>query len=617
MGIQYINARRFKFAVIAGAENVISNHQHLNDINVFPVPDGDTGSNMAATLSSISSGTMNHDAPGLPSLMATIADSAMNGARGNSGAILAQFFQSLAVTFSEHTRITLQHFSDSVGHAAADTRSAIANPVEGTIITVIDDWANWIKKHWHKVENFESLFAHSLVEANRSLMATRDKLEVLKKANVVDAGAQGFVNFIEGVNNHLQSPDSLRLSAKKHSKKTSQAALQPHANSKATLDDEDIKFSAHATHSGEIDYQFCTECLVHGDNLDLTLVREELKAWGDSLVVVGNDHKIKLHIHTNDPDLVFAALRNHGEILATKADDMWAQYRACIGVHASKEIAIITDSSVSLPQEFIAKHNIIIVPLQIIINNKAYLDRVNLPLDKFLSELVIPNNHVTTSQPAPKDYRVAFEKAMRQAKSAIGIFLSSEISGTLRGAQTAKNNFSDLPIEVINSKDIAAGIGLIIETASKYILAGSNIETIRNKVANVISTTKTFTAPKTVRYLIKGGRISKVKGNIATALKLLPIISTHDDGTMDKIATSFGYRLTLRRMLKEAMRHAKTLRNPRFMITHADAELAANNIAECLEKAFQIEKVRIIKASPMVITHCGPGAVSISVAETF
>jgi len=614
MGTEYLTGKGLQKAILVGSRKVIDNTEELNKINVFPVPDGDTGSNMASTFESISQAALKDDGkdPGLDTVSNRVADSALNGARGNSGAILAQFFQGLAQGFDTKTKVGIKHFSQVVSHAVTSTRDAIANPVEGTIITVMHDWAHWIKQHYHKHPDFESLMQRSLEVAKKSLKETPDKLEVLAKANVVDAGAQGFVNFLQGVVDFIEDPKA-SLATLENIKKT----IQEHKTKKPITaegyNDIDIDLSPAASHSGDIEYQYCTECIIHGDGIDLAAVKKQLTTWGNSMVVVGNPHKLKLHIHTNAPNRIFNLMSDHGEILETKADDMWAQYRANIGWHINKDIALMTDTTCAIPQDIIAKYNITLIPLQIIIDNKPYIDRINITKSEFYSALKDPQKTVATSQPSPIDYRKTFEKAARRHHQAIGIFVSNNLSGTYHSACAMADQFKDFPTHLYNSNNVSGGLGLIVEAAAEAIHARKSMDEIDQTIKTAIENCVTYAAPAMLDYLIKGGRLSAKTGRIAKVLGLLPIIKIDSEGRANKDGIGFGQAMNRKKIIKLICKCAAAYKDPRFSITHADAPENANKYAKAIREKFPNAVIHVLHGSPSLATHSGPSTLSISV----
>ncbi|MBC8499365.1 MAG: DAK2 domain-containing protein, partial [Candidatus Atribacteria bacterium] len=355
--IKYLNGIRFKRFILNSAQRINQMEQYLNDINVFPVADGDTGTNMVATMSSIVKGVKKCKESSFTRISSVIADSALIGARGNSGAILAQFFQGLAEATKDKVRLSTETFAQAATKAAEQARNAISNPQEGTIITVMKDWADHLVEHAPQTPDFVELFKKSLSIAKDSLAKTPEKLLILKKAGVVDAGAQGFVNILEGIVNFIECGKIRSLKAIASSARKIKGFNQERDNT-------------------EINFQFCTECLIEGVEMDREEISQKLSHLGDSLVVAGSENKVHIHIHTDRPEDVFTELSEFGNIVKTKVDDMQKQHtKVKFDTHA-KSIGLVTDSTCDLPPELIKKYNIQIVPIVIQVGKKSYLDQV-------------------------------------------------------------------------------------------------------------------------------------------------------------------------------------------------------------------------------------------------
>ena len=192
-----MDGRNLYYTFIAGAKKVIENQVELNKINVFPVSDGDTGTNLASTIRSVIESIRPHRSYKI--MADRIAEATIMNARGNSGIIFAQFFYGLSNETGEHKSITLKQFAESIKNSVRYIYEAVANPVEGTMLTVIKDWADYIYGSWHKFSDFNNLLVSSYEILKSSLVQTRSKLEILARNNVVDAGAKGFVLFVEGI----------------------------------------------------------------------------------------------------------------------------------------------------------------------------------------------------------------------------------------------------------------------------------------------------------------------------------------------------------------------------------------------------------------------------------
>lgn len=202
MKISYLDGPRLYYAFMVGGNEVIKDQKYLNKINVFPVPDSDTGTNLASTMRSIAEGAVPN--PSFYKTVHSIADMALSGARGNSGIIFAQFLYGISEEIKNVNRISTSSFGEIVKKAVQYAYRSVVSPVEGTMLTVMKDWAEAVYQQRTKKQDFVELLSYSLQVTKKSLIETRYKLPVLTKAGVVDAGAKGFVDFLEGITNFIK-----------------------------------------------------------------------------------------------------------------------------------------------------------------------------------------------------------------------------------------------------------------------------------------------------------------------------------------------------------------------------------------------------------------------------
>ena len=239
-----IDGNNWYYGFLSGAKKIIENQKHINKINVFPVPDGDTGTNLASTLRSIIDNTTPHQ--NCDRAAESIADAALVGARGNSGIIFAQFLYGISNGMKDKEKIDVSTFAEIMLDSVKYAYDAIANPVEGTMITVIKAWAEFLYFIKDSAEDFIKFLIAGLEKAKEALIKTTSQLKVLAKMNVVDAGAQGFVMFLEGMLEFLIS------------------GIKADMGSLVVEADETMEDVPH----DEITFRYCTEALFSGEKLD-------------------------------------------------------------------------------------------------------------------------------------------------------------------------------------------------------------------------------------------------------------------------------------------------------------------------------------------------------------
>jgi len=593
--IKYLNGIRFKRFIINSAQRINQMEQYLNDINVFPVADGDTGTNMAATMNSIVKGIKKCKESSFTRISSIIADSALTGARGNSGAILAQFFQGLAEATKGKVRLSTETFAQAATKAADQARKAISHPQEGTIITVMKDWANHLAEHAPHTPDFVELFNKSLSKAKDSLAKTPDKLLILKKSGVVDAGAQGFVNILEGIVNFIE-----------YGKIKSLKAITSTTNKIRS-------FNLDKVDSG-INFQFCTECLLEGNDLDLETIKQKVTFLGDSLIIAGSKNKAHIHIHTDKPEGVFAELSGFGTIVKTKVDDMQKQHTKIKLGTQTKSIGLVTDSTCDLPPEIIKKYNIQIVPVVIQVGERSYLDQVDITPKDFIQILETSNEKLSTSQPSPALFKKVYDKVTQRYKSIISLHISEKLSGTIQGARMGcKDMEYSNKIHIVDSKTSSVALGLLVDEAAQLIQEKFKLEEIINRLKIAVDNVKIFISIPTLKYLIRSGRLSKTKGLLGTLLNLKPILTVNSDGNIVEAAKVIGQKRVVHKTLDLAIKFAKSVKNPRFGITHVSAPELAQWYGYKIRNVFNSSKVIITEASPALSVHIGIGGAAIAV----
>lgn len=591
MTAQYMDSEKLYFAFLAGAREVIKQKNALNKINVFPVADGDTGTNLAFTMHAIiEEASVQNSAK---KTMETIADAALMGARGNSGIIFAQFINGLYMGIEDKEEISIRGFSHSVTNAVSYAHKAISNPVEGTMITVMRDWANSLDKLKDKATDFPEVLSTSMTIALQSLKETPNKLKILKDASVVDSGAKGFIHFLEGFGEFIQTGGSVESPV---------VELQNiiHMESTHTHDDQDLQ------------HRYCTEALVKGDNLDLDQIRLDLNDMGDSLIVAGNEHKVRIHIHTNTPADLFHRLKKFGHIIQQKADDMKRQYEAS---YARKhKIALVTDSIADLPKDLMDKHQIHMIPLNLIVGESSYLDKLTISPSYLYEVMDNSNLYPTSSQPTGKAAEDFLNFVSTNYESIIVVTVSKQMSGTFETITKAaqKVQKAGKKIAVIDSMANSAAQGLILLQAAESIEAGNSFEEVVSQTEKAVRNTKIFVHVKTLKYMVRSGRISKVTGLAGKLLNLKPVVSIDENGQGIILGKSLSDSSSKKKMQALVKQIAQTKNVTGYSIVHADAEEQAGQYAKVFSSFLGKEPTYITNISSIVAMNAGVGCVAIA-----
>jgi len=589
MKISYLDGPRLYNAFLVGGNEVIKDQKYLNKINVFPVPDSDTGTNLASTMRSIAEGAVPN--PSVHKTLHSIADTALSGAQGNSGMIFAQFLHGISKEIKKVKRISTSSFGETVKKAVQHAYRSVVSPVEGTMLTVMKDWAEAVYQKRTHMRDFVDLLSYSLQVTKKSLIETRNKLPVLAKAGVVDAGAKGFVDFLEGITNFIKKGKLKKIP-------------KPLA-----LWKEDEGFHVHKDKDA-IEQRYCTEALLVGKGMNLDKLREETIPFGSSAILAGSEEKVRIHIHTDHPADLFYRLKDYGTIAQLKADDMQKQYEA--SYERKSKIALVTDSVCDLPQEIIDEYQIHVIPFNLSFGESLFLDKITITPDQFYTLLKIHKEHPKTSQPLLKTVQNLFSFLATHYESIIVVNISDKLSGAHKLSQEASSIVQNKKISVINSRHLSVSLGLVVLRVAEEIDQGKPHDEIVKLAEEWILKTKIFVDIQTLKYMVRGGRVSPMKGLIAKILNLKPIVSLDSEGKGVASGKSFSRRGNMKkitRMIKD-MTDKEKLWN--YAIVHAQNLERAEMYAEKIKESIHRNPAYIVDISPVIGVHNGIGAVGIA-----
>ncbi|MGY8751227.1 MAG: DegV family protein [Fidelibacterota bacterium] len=580
MSIKYIDGIRLYRSLLAGLRRVVSRQEYLNKINVFPVPDGDTGTNMAYTLTSIEERIQNNAYSDIKKMSMAIADSALDGARGNSGAILAQFFVGFADGIKDVKKINTDEFSQAISHAKNYSYDALTKPREGTILSVIRSWSESLESSSKKSNDFLTILSSGLINAQKALEKTPQQLEVLAKAGVLDAGAQGFVDMLSGIQEFVELGSITE---------TDLTIIESFEKEVITTTNEK--------------YQYCTECIILGENIPRRLLKERLMDLGDSIVLAGTKIKAKVHIHSDEPHKVFTLCKEYGSIQGEKTDDMIKQQADAHSSHSST--AIIVDSGCDLPEEIIDTMNIHVIPVRLNFGNTHYVDKVSLTSDEFWKELKTNPNHPQTSQPSPGDFRRQYQFLSSHYESAISIHLPEALSGTYQSAITAAKSLSTFSVNILDSFSGTIGTGLIAMRTAEAIAKGKNINEVKIIAKQAIENTQLYVGLDNLDNIVKGGRISPTVQKIANFFKINPYLAFKKDG-LKPVGISFGNNDKANKFRKFVENKIPKNKKVRIGISHAQMNIFVENWIKSLINRFGENNVITTDIGPALGVHTGP-----------
>ena len=579
----------------SGAMEVGTQKKYLNSINVFPIADGDTGTNLFTTLRAMVDNSVRIQS--FASMIRNISESGLAYARGNSGIIFASYVNGLAINGASYEAVGLKEFSQ-IAHKAVDhLYQSIENPTEGTMISVIRDWASFQAQNHERFETFQELLTAAYHHAIESLNRTTTQLEILSKHRVVDSGAAGFVRFLDGINRVLSGGNK----------------VQEHEPSLIPMEPLEIQVEESQTHT------YCTEVYLEFTGLDIAIRPEErnaelkklLQPYGDSLIVSTVGRRTRVHIHTDHPASVVHALKPYGTLLEQKADNMSIQNS--VRSQRKHPIGILTDSIADLPEEWKVQEQIHTLPLGLLMEDTVYLDKTTITLEQLFPAIEKAENYPTSSQPEPARIRAMLESLMEVYDSLIVIAVSSNLSGTYQAIQqeAKKIQVEGKPITVIDSKLNSGAQGLMVKMAADFRKEGYSHSEIVERILGLIPQTKIYVCLDTIEYAVRGGRVSNTVGAIGMKLGLRPIMTLDGTGQGATFGMAFSRKGITKKILHLIEKTQKRDGIASYSIVHANNPELAEEYRLKLRDITGLEPAFLSEISSIVAINSGPGSIAV------
>ena len=521
----------------------------------------------------------------LPRVTEAMAQASVRGARGNSGMMLSQFLLGFQEGLGTSLRATTADLARAIRTGFERLQASLDEPVEGTILTVAREAAD--EAGLAKDEPDLRVFMVRLVNrAEAALQRTPDLLAALKAAGVVDAGAKGFVRFLEGVK---------RLIEDGHVAEGAVDRLTPNAAALAEV-------------AADRDYRFCTEVMVRGASLPPAAdVRKALRAFGGSIVVLQTGDLVKAHVHTDTPEAVFQLAAGWGAVEYTKADDMRAQHQA---LQARRPIAFVSDTACDLPDDLVVQYDIGLVPTQLIVDERAYRDRLELSATEFFARLRAGLD-ASTSQPTPQAFAEGYADAARAADHVIAVVVSRALSGTCANAEAAARRFNGGRVTVVNSRSASLGEGMLVLRGVELAAAGWAPETIVRELERVRNRSGGFFTVDNFDRLVRSGRVGRGRAWLGTKLNLKPVMTVTPEGAIVVTARARGAAGARRKILElvgTALESQGRPREVRLGVVHGDIPEFAEVLRAELVARYQPKQCLVAPITPVIAAHAGVGA---------
>jgi uncharacterized protein len=603
------DAHRIALAAARGAAAAVeASRGHLNDLNVYPVPDGDTGSNLAETARELAAGLEALSADGMVAVAAAAKRAVLMGASGNSGAILSQIVGGFAdvvgpaPTFDSHT------LARALRSASDAAYRPVQVPIEGTMLTVIREMAEAAEQRVGA--DVDAVIEEVLVVAAESVVRTQSMLAVLREAGVVDAGAAGLVEFCRGAvagarGEHIQAP----------------------------LESIERPLSLEAVHQEESQYRYCTAFLLEGDGIDRDRLEAQLVEMGDCLLVVGEAPMCRVHLHTDDPGAALTRAVEMGSLDRVSIANMQEQTRqreerlrsapklvalpggrpADVRLTAANT-AIVLDSTADLPHPEREHPNWRMVPLIVRFGEEQFDDWVGIEPAEFYRRLRNGGPHPQTAAPSPGAYLQMFERLGDYAHVVV-LPVSSRVSGSVQAARIAADDpAAGGRVTVLDGHTVSVGTGMLADGVQRLLEAGTTIDDVTAWVEDARERLRLVIYVDTLEYLRRGGRISRTSELAGNMVGLRPLLTLQDGEIALYRRVVGGRRRALREFERFLCANAPAGADVRVALAHAADPEGAERLAAAVRRLRPQARIeRVCELGAVVGTHGGPGTLGLLV----
>ena len=584
-----LTVQRLCQSIFSGAKLVIQNKIELNDINVFPVADGDTGSNLASLMQAILNDVPS-DNQSIKSLLDKVSSAAIIGARGNSGLIFAQYLSGLAENYQEEATVEsslVNTFKLSVSKAY----DAVENPKEGTILSVMRVWAESLTQHFKQTNSFFDALSGAHQSIEKAVLDTKLQLAVLTKNNLVDSGAKGFYYFVTGF--------------------TTAFCNEPQEVDKDSepLEIAQDKQVAHLI-ADKPTYRYCTEFILNDVKLSISDIRAMIASLGDSLIVIGNQDVMKLHIHTNQPKQILALLEPVALVSYQKVDDMLIQYM--VTQYQTSRIAIVTDSIADLPQDYTLQHQVHCLPINILSDGQAFLDKLTLDIDT-IDQKIKAGQVLTTSQPSIQTVDALLSFLEDKYDHVLVLTVSKKLSGTyqLISQRIKEKQLSEDWIQLVDSRTNSVAQGLLVKKAVALAEQETSFSDLVAAVQDYRAQTFIYVAVADLNPMIKSGRIPKVLGQVANRLSIVPIVSLDEVGAGILKGVGFSQKHNINKIVKLVRRMVRDGHLAELSVTHVSSPKVANRLAKRLASITN-KPCEVVDCSGAIAISAGSGSIAVA-----
>ena len=599
----------FRKMMIESVNQLKKNQEHLNRINVFPVQDGDTGSNMLHTMMGIKDSFEAHLGESFGTISRELVKAILLSARGNSGLLLSEYFKGFLEEVHNRRVLTGKEFVEALIRGSDNAWNALEKPQRGTILDIFSAAAEGAKAALENSNDVCQILDGALEHSRHSLMKTKEILPQMKRARVVDAGGAGFLCMLDGFRISLMGKSAI--------------LPQDFSSEPAEIKEEDLSF------------KYCVEAVLKGKAISKEELKHVINSLGDSILLVDEEDTLKLHIHTNEPQVIEGICRNRGQVVEWKMDDLKEMQTTYLrnvkafrgnsnivslsssmpNKSAHGRIVVVTDRSSDLPDR-ILQHPILVVDIPVNLSSDPVDLGKKRTLKEFYNMMATEKDFIPlTAQPNVEQFVEAYEKALEIGDIVLCLPISSGISGTYRNAIQAKRKLDSNKVHVIDSYSFSFGLTMLIEFIFDLQRCGKEYRDILIELFNMRDNMEQYFVVDDIRYLARSGRLSRSQSFLGQILHVNPLLqikegSIRETGERAFFSSPKKQMLMLARQVQRAMIE----RELKFLcIVHADAEERALMLKQYLEINMNMPKdfIKIAQFGMIIGAHVGPGTIEV------
>lgn len=606
--IHEINANTFKKMIVESATLLCEHQGYLNSINVFPVSDGDTGSNLVHTMMGIKNSLEVFPHNSFKAVGTEVVRACLLNSRGNIGLILSEYFKGFVAEIGDSQAVNGEEFVRAFAHGSKSAWQALRNPQNGTVLDVFDAVAEGAEIALKDTRDIKQILNKTQKHASEALHKTRFIQPQMKKFGVVDAGGAGFLliinGFILGIDQSSVIPSDYLVSVPM-----------------GVLQDELL-------------FRYCAEAVLFKSEFSKEELIQKMEGLGDSLQIATCGDLLKLHIHTNDPELVEQICQDIGDLKNWKIDDMrdnQNRYHTALlisknisdpsaltvsGKAAANKIAVVTDSSSDLPDDWLLRYPIFVVDIPVSLSGDTNDLAKILTLKEFYHKMKTKRDFIPlTSQPNVEQFVNAYKEALEVADVVFCLTISSGLSGAYRNAVQAKVEVGSDRIFVFDSHTISYGLAILINLIFDLHSGGQCSQDVLNELYDLRDRMEHFFMVDNTKYLARGGRLNRIKPFLGQLLHVNPLLQLKEGSIIETRQKIYFSKPEMQvRLLAEQLQKAKEERElTHIHIVHSDAEEKAFRLKEYLIKKLNVQErlIHTDEFGAVIGSHIGPGAIAL------